>query len=105
MRERFVFRNGGLVPWAEASRIQNAEDRRSGLPCPSIIRDGLDGLMSHVDGKRYDSKSAYYRSVKAAGCEIVGNEAPTTTVEGNKRPVSRDDVEQAIAKLEQGYKP
>jgi hypothetical protein len=41
---------------------------------PNIISDHLDGVLSHVDGRMYDSKSRYYASVKAAGCEIVGNE-------------------------------
>jgi len=34
----------------------------------------IHGLQSMADGKKYDSKSAYYKSLKAHGCEIVGNE-------------------------------
>ena len=48
----------------------------------SIRPDGMDALRSMADGKMYDSKSAYYGSVKRAGCEIVGNDRyvkPMTT--------------------------
>lgn len=43
-----------------------------------IIKDdlpgGINGMLSHADGKRYDSKSAYERAVKAKGCRVVGND-------------------------------
>lgn len=38
---------------------------------------GTKGVLNPVDGKRYDSRSAYEKSVKAAGCVIMGNDAPT----------------------------
>lgn len=43
---------------------------------PMLISDdlGINGLFCHADGKTYDSKSAYYKAVRAAGMEIVGNE-------------------------------
>jgi len=41
---------------------------------PMIRADGMDPIRSMADGRVYDSKSRYYGSVKAAGCEIVGNE-------------------------------
>ncbi len=40
----------------------------------NVIRDHLDDIVNPVDGKRYSSKRAYYGAVRAAGCEIVGNE-------------------------------
>jgi hypothetical protein len=39
-----------------------------------IIRDQMEPIRSTLDGRMFDSKSAYYRSVKQAGCEIVGDE-------------------------------
>lgn len=39
-----------------------------------VISDHLDDVVNHADGRRYSSKRAYYRAVRAAGCEIVGNE-------------------------------
>lgn len=51
------------------------EERTQG---PAIIRDdlpgGINGMLSHADKKTYDSKSAYTKAVRRAGCEIVGNE-------------------------------
>lgn len=38
------------------------------------IMDTMDGTACPVDGKMYDSKSRYYRTVKESGCEIVGND-------------------------------
>lgn len=40
------------------------------------ISDDLpsDGLLSQADGKKYNSKSSYYKSLKENGYEIVGNE-------------------------------
>lgn len=35
---------------------------------------GVNGMLSHADGKRYDSKSQYERAVKASGCRVVGND-------------------------------
>ena len=49
-------------------------DKRSDLPTPFIRSDGMDATVCHADGQTYDSKSAYYKAVKDAGCEIVGNE-------------------------------
>lgn len=41
---------------------------------PMVVSDGLADVLNPADGKRYDSKRAYYRAVRAAGAEIVGNE-------------------------------
>jgi hypothetical protein len=37
--------------------------------------NGVHGLMNPVDGKYYDSKAAYNRAVKEAGCVILGDDA------------------------------
>lgn len=39
-----------------------------------IRTDGMDPIRSMVSGKMHDSKSSYYGEVRAAGCEIVGND-------------------------------
>ena len=54
--------------------VADADHRRSHLPCPSIRPDGMDALQSMADGQTYESRSAYYASVKQAGCEIVGDD-------------------------------
>jgi hypothetical protein len=65
-----------------------------------IISDHLDGVKNAVDGKTYDSKSEYYQAVKAAGCEIVGNEAQNMV--GRPLPVERGpfEVREALHKSE-----
>ena len=35
-----------------------------------VISDSLDGVLNPADGKRYDSKSAYHKTLKAKGLEI-----------------------------------
>jgi hypothetical protein len=80
--------------------------KRSNLPSPSIIRDSLDGVQNPVDGKRYDSKSAYYQAVKDAGCVIVGNEAEKMMASSPPRPdVPRDEIRAALHKVKEGYRP
>lgn len=46
---------------------------------PHIISDCIE-MKSMLDGQTYTSKRAYYASVKAGGCEIVGNEDLTKHV-------------------------
>lgn len=68
---------------------------RSDLPCPMVISDQLDDIVNPADGQRYSSKSAYYKAVRAKGCEIVGNEKPTAA----PRPQLDDpvhDIKRAI---------
>lgn len=35
---------------------------------------GVNGIVNHADGKRYDSKSQYEKAVRAKGCRVVGND-------------------------------
>lgn len=39
------------------------------------LKAGVNGLHNPADGKMYDSKSAYYKGVKAAGCVVMGTDA------------------------------
>jgi hypothetical protein len=52
---------------------------KSDYPSPSVRSDslpgGVNGMMGHADGRMYDSKAAYYASVRRAGCEIVADDA------------------------------
>jgi hypothetical protein len=52
----------------------------------------MDALRSMADGKMYDGRSAYYASVKRAGCEIVGDERvkPKTVDSLIPRNIGRD---------------
>lgn len=73
------------------------------VQAPSIRPDGMDPIRSMADGKTYDGRSAYYASVKRAGCEIVGDDRG-----GYGKPPTADrvipsniqgDIKRAIAEL------
>jgi len=104
-RETYVFRDGRFIEKRLAPPRRDAS--RADLPCPMIIRDGMDAMFSHADGKTYESKSAYYRAVKEAGCVIVGND-----IESHMKPnyegdtITAGEVGEAYRKVvHDGYKP
>lgn len=77
---------------------------RSALTAPMIVRDGMDPIQSMADGQIYDSKSRYYDSVRAHGCEIVGNEKAAFDKQPTYEPQGvRDSMKQAIEQLEAGH--
>jgi hypothetical protein len=47
-------------------------DKRSDLPSPAVHPGGMPEIKSMVDGRRYETKRNYAKSVSRAGCEIVG---------------------------------
>ena len=53
-------------------------DKRSKLSAPNFVRDdlGLHGIRSQADGKKYDSRSSYYKSLKDQGAYIVDHKEP-----------------------------
>jgi hypothetical protein len=81
--------------------LEQFRKARSDLPMPAIRSDGMDPIMNHANGLIYDSRSAYERGVKDAGCEIVGNEklTPKPPPEPSLRDIKRD-VKTAIEQVE-----
>jgi len=64
-----------------------------GLRAQYISDDlGTKGIFNHADGKTYDSKSSYYKAVKAKGLEIVGNEP----IKQSQPKTSHIDWERAV---------
>jgi hypothetical protein len=61
----------------------------------------MDPIMNHANGLIYDSRSAYERGVKKAGCEIVGNEkvAPRPRAVLSDREL-KQDIKTAIDQVE-----
>ena len=68
-------------------------------PCPRVITDTMP-LTEHVDGRHYDSKSAFRAVTKEKGFEEVGNDASRFRApEAPKRDTSTVDaaIHRAIA--------
>jgi hypothetical protein len=63
-----------LVTPEELYAEKAAASKRSGLSMPNVISDCMEPTFCHADGKYYSSKRATERAVRAAGCEIVGND-------------------------------
>ena len=84
----YVIRDGKLVEKTAA----NADPR------VHLISDHLDYVLNPATGLRYDSKSAYYKAVRAAGCEIIGNEKIPERKQIDPGPVG-PDVKAAIEQL------
>lgn len=83
MRSRYCRACQGLhdlaEPWPRACYDHfQTSGPRSDLAFPMVLRDGLDDVINPINGQPYDSKRAYERDVKAAGCVIMGNDAPTS---------------------------
>jgi hypothetical protein len=73
---------------------------------PQIIGDYVagpgDAIKSMADGKMYDSKSAYRRTLKSKGLIEVGNDAPTTCKEPEYKICEKElkrDISEAIQQL------
>lgn len=104
--------HGGLELWQRKDGIENKvllavnkeivqeyKSAPSKYSIVNVISDdlGTKGVRNPVDGKVYDSKSAYHKSVRAAGCQVVGNEP----IPAKKREIRGDfdcrrEVAQAI---------
>lgn len=67
-RATYVLRNGELVEKHLAPPLHASSD------APYVIADGMDPTFNHATGRTYDSKRAYERDTRRAGCVIVGNE-------------------------------
>lgn len=90
----WVVRNGQLIPRHLATPLH----AQFGT-APGVITDSMGSTLNHADGKRYDSKRAYEKAVRRAGCEIVGNEKQP---ERRLTPMSdpSDTIKQAIEQIE-----
>lgn len=71
-------------PWPD-NCLPERNWNRADLPSPRLIRDGLDDVINPIDGRPYSSKSAYYRKVREAGCEIAGSDS--SIMNAHEKPV------------------
>lgn len=80
-------------PWPEACVTWEIP-----ASAPNIRPDGMDAIRNHADGRMHDSKSAYYKAVRQAGCEIVGNDPIALKNRPEYQPQGvRDDLRRALS--------
>lgn len=76
MGTMYVFRQG---KWVERGSPEdtgfNPNDQRRGH---SVIQDSMNPTWHPATGEILDSKSAFRKATKAAGCEEFGNDVPKT---------------------------
>lgn len=77
--------------------------RRGNYAAPRVQMDTMDLLWHPHDGAKYDSKAVFRAVTRAAGAEEVGDEVQHD--QRTRSDASHEDVRQAVAMLEQGYKP
>lgn len=95
MRTRF---NRDTGKWEEVV-VQPLSQRPKRLT-PFVIKDGHTPFRSMADGKMYDSKSVYRRTLKEKGFVEVGNETNWAS-KPNKLPPVADSINEAMNQL--GY--
>jgi hypothetical protein len=103
-REAWVWRNGELVEKGGPLDIRPPV-ARGAFPTPAVIGDTQPDLICHADGKRYSSKSAMRKAVKAAGCVELGNDAASFRREPAVERITKREIGEALQKVRQGYKP
>ena len=88
-RQHYIWHNGD---WVEYDRYAPRPKRLI------VIGDSMPDTWNPATNRKYDSKSAYRRDTRAAGCEIVGNDNAHRTVPKAK---VREPVETTIERLNQ----
>ena len=102
MRYRAIYDGKGLLAEYEGPnmtflRSDYAPAERSHLPSPHLIRDQTDPFKSMADGKLYDSKSAYRRTLKDRGLVELGNDAPVTPPKPEMKTTRREVLHRQLA--------
>lgn len=93
-RRTYVLRDGELIAKSEAGPLYGAR------AAPMVRPDGMEPVRSMADGRVYDSRSRYYASVRALGCEIVGDDRGAFGRRAELRPEGvGQDIHRTIQEL------
>lgn len=95
-RETFVMRDGLAVLKDEAAPLHASA---------FILRDQMDATWHPANGGYYDSKSAFRKATRAAGCIEVGDAKVTPRVGGPPKLDNRqraNDIKRSIYQLRNG---
>lgn len=90
--------------WHKGEWIDVTDYKRPPRVGPYIIRDTMDALQHPATGQVMDSKSAFRRATRDAGCVEIGDQAPATLP--NRGPVDvKADIIEAMQAVKEGYTP
>jgi len=92
--------------WYDTAELEEAARRhRDSINAPMIITDSMEPMRSHADGKWYESKSSYEKSVKALGYEISGTKFKPdfdfAGTDGLTKPLDLKAIENDIGEAQQ----
>jgi hypothetical protein len=87
----YVMRNGELVEKHLAPPPEHSG--------PYVISDNMDYVQNHADGQHYDSKRAFEKAVRRAGCEIVGNDQSMLKPREFQPVITRQDVKDTLDQM------
>lgn len=99
--------DGLLIAAVESGKVnlippERVEPRQAAYVQSDCIGEGVQGVFNPVNGKKYDSKSSYYKAVKDAGCVVLGNDAPKEA-KGPRAKINdrelKHDIKTAIEQL------
>jgi hypothetical protein len=109
MRGTYVYRDGELVPKHLAMPLNLGFMSRShAVSSPMLNLDGCVPFQSMADGKMYDSKSEYRKTLKAGGYREIGDQVDAHMKEvtaEQRKPDVKGDLIKAYKKVKEGYKP
>lgn len=60
------------------------------------LGNGVQGVLNHADGKMYDSKSAYHRTLNERGFHVREDKEPPSGVKEYKPVGIKQDIAQAL---------
>lgn len=72
----------------EIEKRDRSGENNSSVTGGDDLRAGVNGIVNHADGKRYDSKSEFRKATRRAGCYEVGNDVKPRDIDW-KTPLER----------------
>jgi hypothetical protein len=82
-----------LQQFVEASQVDTSDQRLT----PYVHDDTMAPSWHPADGRMYDSKSAFRRTTRAAGCVEVGNDYQSESRKREYKPLSwKQEIAEAI---------
>jgi hypothetical protein len=81
---------------AEKIYRENRDFKPSYQPPRKQVTQYLDDVKNPIDGKVYDSKPEYYKTIRKAGCHIKEGEVKRQSADHNVAPELKQALEQHL---------